>query len=161
MSKSDFICGYCGLVVEGDLPSDWDLVLQTPVCPDCQFRVSGDGGYTVVKLGAYQITHVSCTSDLSQTGKEILMSVLQNDDEYHKELCKTNASLPQPPPAPGKTVVLDQVLKDIQERSDTGLRKYGVRLQTNNGRDALWDSYQEAIDLVMYLRQALLEREGK
>lgn len=130
VSKPDFTCGYCYKEVEGDLPSDWDLVLQTPVCPDCQYQVSWNGGYSVVKLGAFA----------------------------NKQ---TNASIPQPPPAPGKTVVLDQVLKDIQERSDTGLRKYGVRLQTNNGRDALWDSYQEAIDLVMYLRQLLLEREGK
>lgn len=97
----------------------------------------------------------------SLTAKEIFNLVEQADAAHHRELCKTNASLPQPPPAPGKTVVLDQVLKDIQERSDTGLRKYGVRLQTNNGRDALWDSYQEAIDLVMYLRQLILEREGK
>lgn|SRR5512139_180616 len=142
-------CGFCYKKVSGDIPPDWDIVFQTPVCPDCQFRVSGDGGYTNVPLGAYAFS------------KDILTSVLKNDDERHKELCKTNASLPQPLPAPGKAIVLDQVLKDIQERSDTGLRKYGVRLQTNNGRDALWDSYQEAIDLVMYLRQALLEREGK
>lgn len=142
-------CGFCYKQVYGDIPDDWDIVFQTPVCPDCQFRVSGDGGYSKVPLGAYA------------SSKEILKATIQQDDSYHKELCQTEASLPQPPPAPGKTVVLDQVLKDIQERSDTGFRKYGVRLQTNNGRDALWDSYQEAIDLVMYLRQALLEREGK
>lgn len=97
----------------------------------------------------------------SLTNRDIFSMVEQADAAHHRELCKTKASIPQPPPALGKTVVFDQVLKDIQERSDTGLRKYGVRLQTNNGRDALWDSYQEAIDLVMYLRQLILEREGK
>jgi len=40
------------------------------------------------------------------------------------------------------------------------LQKYGTYLQTHNGRDALWDAYQEAMDLCMYLRQAILERDG-
>jgi len=72
---------------------------------------------------------------------------------------KTNASEPQPPPETGNKVVVDVVLADIRERAETGKLKYGTYLQTNNGRDALWDAYQEAIDLVMYLRQKLLEQE--
>jgi hypothetical protein len=32
---------------------------------------------------------------------------------------------------------------------------------TNNGRDSLMDAYQEALDLVMYLRQAIEERNNK
>lgn len=59
----------------------------------------------------------------------------------------------------GGTVVVDVVLADIMERAKAGKQKYGTYLETNNGRDPLWDAYQEAIDLVMYLRQALLERE--
>lgn len=42
-----------------------------------------------------------------------------------------------------------------------GLEKYGTKLEAFNGRDALMDAYQEAIDMVMYLRQAILERDGK
>lgn len=72
---------------------------------------------------------------------------------------KTNASEHQPPPTQGNQVVVDVVLADIRERAETGKQKYGTYLQTNNGRDALWDAYQEAIDLVMYLRQKLLEQE--
>ncbi len=72
---------------------------------------------------------------------------------------KTNASEHQPPPTQGNQVVVDVVLADIRERAETGKEKYGTYLQTNNGRDALWDAYQEAIDLVMYLRQKLLEQE--
>jgi hypothetical protein len=34
-------------------------------------------------------------------------------------------------------------------------------LQAHNGRDALLDAYQEALDLAIYLRQALAERDGK
>lgn len=69
------------------------------------------------------------------------------------------ASKPQPPPDPGREDVAPYVVADIMSRVDAGLEKYGTRLQTHNGRDALWDAYQEAIDLVMYLRQAILERD--
>ena len=64
----------------------------------------------------------------------------------------------QPAPLPGDVRVLDLVLSDISERAEAGRRKYGCYLQAHNGRDALWDAYQEAIDLVMYLRQTIQER---
>jgi hypothetical protein len=35
------------------LPEKWELVWQSAVCPDCQKRVEKDGGYAVVKGGAY------------------------------------------------------------------------------------------------------------
>jgi len=71
----------------------------------------------------------------------------------------SKASEYQPDPKQGEQVVVDVVLADIRERAETGKRKYGTYLETNNGRNPLWDAYQEAIDLVMYLRQALLEQE--
>lgn len=72
----------------------------------------------------------------------------------------TNASRPQPPPIDNtdERPVVDYVVADIQERAEAGHRKYGMYLKTHNGRDPLWDAYQEAIDLVMYLRQELLRR---
>ena len=73
----------------------------------------------------------------------------------------SNASKYQPDPKKGKEVVLNYVLNDLQERADAGKKKYGTYLETNNGRDALWDAYQEALDLVMYLRQAIIEKERK
>lgn len=65
----------------------------------------------------------------------------------------------QPLPTDGKKIVKDYVLQDIQERVKFGYDKYGHYLETDNGRDALWDAYQEVLDLVMYLRQAILERD--
>ena len=50
---------------------------------------------------------------------------------------------------------------DIQERDAAGAVKHGARLQPFNGRDALVDAFQEALDLVVYLRQALYERDGR
>lgn len=52
----------------------------------------------------------------------------------------------------------DLVIEDMKERRHFGLIKYGTVLQTDNGRDPLIDAYQEALDLVVYLRQAIEER---
>lgn len=73
----------------------------------------------------------------------------------------SGAAVHEPLPQPGKTPVADLVLADIQARVDAGFQKYGTKLMTHNGRDPLWDAYQEAIDLVMYLRQAIAERDEK
>lgn len=70
------------------------------------------------------------------------------------------AATPQPAPRPGQIEVYKNVLNDIRERVAAGEAKYGTKLMTHNGRDALMDAYQEALDLVMYLRQAIDERMG-
>jgi hypothetical protein len=51
------------------------------------------------------------------------------------------------------------VIADIEARKQVGLERYGTLLQAHNGRDALMDAYQEALDLAVYLRQALEERD--
>lgn len=66
-----------------------------------------------------------------------------------------NASKHEPPPKPGEKRVLDLVLADLKARAEVGKIKYGTYLMTKNGRDSLMDAYQEALDLVMYLRQAI------
>lgn len=53
------------------------------------------------------------------------------------------------------------VVKDMQLRMAFGVRKYGTPLQPHNGRDALIDAYQEALDLCAYLRQLMYERDGE
>ena len=70
-----------------------------------------------------------------------------------------DASEHEPPPMPGQKRVLDAVLSDLTLRAIKGEIKYGTYLETFNGRDALMDAYQEALDLVMYLKQALMERD--
>ncbi len=67
----------------------------------------------------------------------------------------------QPPPKTGTTNVGELVIKDMQTRIDMGFKKYGTKLQTHNGRDALQDLYEELIDAVMYLKQTILERNEK
>jgi hypothetical protein len=69
---------------------------------------------------------------------------------------------PQPKPTPTATpAVWDLVMADMRQRDEIGRYKYGTRLQAFNGRDALVDAYQEALDLAVYLRQAIYEREYK
>lgn len=68
------------------------------------------------------------------------------------------ASTSQNKPIGNGQDVTSLVLHDIKTRSEMGAKKYGKPLQTNNGRDAMVDAYQEAIDLVLYLRQEIREK---
>lgn len=52
-----------------------------------------------------------------------------------------------------------RVIADIEARKEIGLKRYGTLLQAFNGRDALLDAYQEALDLCQYLRQ--VKEEGR
>lgn len=71
----------------------------------------------------------------------------------------TAATRPQPPPeVHDGPCIQDLVIADIEARKLQGLQKYGTLLQPFNGRDALTDAYQEALDLAQYLRQAIEER---
>lgn len=66
----------------------------------------------------------------------------------------------QPAPITNSTVpVWGLVIADMHERDQVGRQRYGTPLQAHNGRDALVDAYQEALDLVVYLRQAIEERK--
>jgi len=51
--RPDWICEFCYRPVDGDLPPSWELVLGCGVCPDCHAKVFRDGGFHVVKGGAY------------------------------------------------------------------------------------------------------------
>jgi hypothetical protein len=49
------------------------------------------------------------------------------------------------------------VITDIEARRAVGIERYGSALQPHNGRKALLDAYEEALDLAMYLKQRLVE----
>lgn len=49
------------------------------------------------------------------------------------------------------------VVADARSRDEMGMRKYGTRLQSHNGRDPLKDAYEEALDLAVYLRNCIEE----
>ena len=68
----------------------------------------------------------------------------------------------QPMPVPNnEPSIHDLVVTDVLQRRDLGVLRYGTPLQSFNGRDALWDAYEEALDLAVYLRQVIDERDGE
>ena len=84
---------------------------------------------------------------------------LKNIIEHDRRMIDA-AKTPQPPPTGNGKEVLPHVVRDLTARVEWGKEKYGTVLKTLNGRAALIDAYQEALDLVMYLKQELLEKEG-
>ena len=65
----------------------------------------------------------------------------------------------QQPPKPSSGDMWLLVLKDMEEMRLQGIEKYGTPVQPFNGRDPLVDAYQEALDMCVYLRQAIEERK--
>ena len=55
--------------------------------------------------------------------------------------------------------VHDAMIADIESRKALGTRRYGTPLQPHNGRNALLDAYEESLDLAVYLKQALMEKD--
>jgi len=67
---------------------------------------------------------------------------------------------PQPTPINDSGVVIvDSVITDMCDRKQFGLKKYGTALCANNGRNALIDAYQETMDLMVYLKQQIIESD--
>lgn len=50
------------------------------------------------------------------------------------------------------------LVADIEARVASGEKKYGTRLKTNNGRNAVLDLYQEILDGVNYSMQNVMEK---
>ena len=78
-----------------------------------------------------------------------------------------NLNAPQPLPTNGEgaevwplifnstaLVIPDWLRASMRERHAIGVQKYGTGLQVWNGRDPVVDAFQEAMDLVVYARQA-------
>ena len=79
---------------------------------------------------------------------------------FKKEAVKQHDLIePQPNPEKSNGDLWLGVIEDMKQRRNFGIQKYGVPLQCNNGRDALIDAYQEALDLVVYLKQSIIERD--
>ena len=71
----------------------------------------------------------------------------------------TNVIQDQPAPTTNnRPAVWPLVIEDMRGRDVIGRERYGTPLQPHNGRDALVDAYQEGLDLVVCLRQAIEER---
>lgn len=76
--------------------------------------------------------------------------------------CSCHDSEEQPLPTVNENPFMQNLVQiDVEKRKEIGIKRYGTLLQAHNGRDFLRDAYEEALDLVMYLRGCLFERDGK
>ena len=60
--------------------------------------------------------------------------------------------------------IAKMVQEDIEARAQLGEKKYGGRLEVgsrNNMISPLQNAYEEVLDLALYLKQELLESEGR
>lgn len=58
----------------------------------------------------------------------------------------------------GQPSIQELVRLDLVAREQLGQQRYGTALFPHNGRNALRDAYEEAIDMTLYLKQCLVER---
>lgn len=56
-----------------------------------------------------------------------------------------------------KNMGLPHIAEDIEARIRMGEKKYGTRLKSHNGRDAMLDLLQEALDAINYAKQLQIE----
>jgi hypothetical protein len=56
--------------------------------------------------------------------------------------------------------IFEMVIEDLHGRDKIGEASYGGPMLAHDGRDSLIDAYQEALDLALYLRKAIAERDG-
>ena len=84
---------------------------------------------------------------------------------------KHNYSVPEPPPiATDEPAIIDLVIEDIEnfgepdyliliphlrDRKEFGISKHGTPLQVSNGRDHMYDAFQELLDFIAYTKQGI------
>jgi hypothetical protein len=55
--------------------------------------------------------------------------------------------------------IWDLVIADMRGRDAFGYMKYGRHLKPFDGRRTLQDAYEEALDLAVYLKKEMVERQ--
>ena len=60
----------------------------------------------------------------------------------------------------GSASAHDLVIEDMKKRKAFGLEKYGTCLTSDNGRDHLKDAYEECLDMLVYLKCAMEQRDA-
>ncbi|MDD5650438.1 MAG: hypothetical protein PHF86_08500 [Candidatus Nanoarchaeia archaeon] len=162
----------------------WYLYFKDGICKFCDFKKSLNDEDNIKHLYSKHKKILfdeckdkcpECGSDQKGLRNDITFALFQ-DNGLGKSYCNNSwynnfeinikkenkAALHEPDPIKTeKSIkVLDLVEKDLKDRAEQGNKKYDTYLLTHNGRNSLMDAYQEALDLVMYLRQAIYEKEN-
>lgn len=112
----------------------------------------GDGGAQIVVMRDPRYHEHSVMAALVEEIRRLRSSA-------PREVAGAKVGQEQPSPVPNDhPPVVPQVVADLEQRMALGIRRYGVALQPFNGRNMLLDAYDEALDLAVYLKGALLER---
>ena len=61
----------------------------------------------------------------------------------------------------GRSAIFPLVHMDLRARDEKGKSTYGQELISHDGRDSLLDAYEECLDVAVYLRKMMYERDGK
>ena len=61
----------------------------------------------------------------------------------------------------GDQKVVIKVLDDLLDRAQVGKTRHGSVLRSYDGSDGLLNAYTQALDMVIYLRKEIMERESK
>jgi hypothetical protein len=117
--------------------------------------------------------HAACPQRAPRVlGAAVHHSRCERPDEDHA-CCYWSSAAQEPPrndqpvggqvrPVPsGERPSWAVVIDDMKVRDDHGRQKYGTPLQPNNGRDSLWDAYEESLDQTVYLRNAIDEHRAR
>lgn len=143
----------------------------------CRFKNFGDNkiliDFVKMKILESRISEVRILKDFLDLREKELFDALQ---EIEKEVLGCDKSVHlrkaagvnmnpaleiQPEPIGNGIEIIELVKQDLVDRAEMGEKKYGEKLKPFNGRSALVDAYQEALDLCMYLRQAIYEADYK
>ncbi|MFD9249576.1 hypothetical protein [Streptomyces bottropensis] len=91
---------------------------------------------------------------------QVLVDAEENRPAGTSALLKTRPG-DQPLPSGGRECVQDALIADIRARRDLGVQRYGSQLMTHNGRNAVQDALEEAVDLAVYLKQVAMETRDR
>lgn len=128
-------------------PTDWNKSGEK-LTPDWVWVVLG-GSPVIIN----QVDNVNSGTVITESEwREYLVDILRENQPLDPATAK------QATPKGSGNPILGMVLTDLTNRALEGKEKYGEPLLAHNGRNPLWDAYQEALDLAMYLRQAIEEQ---
>ena len=128
----EYDCGFC--------VSDWQAVGIQPTGSDSK----------AVRVNSLSMIKKDIRSDYRW--RNTVTGEIETTETYQSE---------QPKPQGKGREIAPLVISDLLSRVDKGVRTYGEPLKAHNGRDALRDAYEEALDLCMYLRQAIEENNAR
>ena len=108
---------------------------------------------------------ISTKNDLPATWEKVIFDLTEyngskaiyRDEEYvYNDLVELTHSI-----ANLNSISLNVLVEECYKRDELGLQRYGTRLQPFNGRDSLKDALQEILDLLVYMKNVVLEKEMK